>query len=200
MIGWLQGVLRHKQAPELIVDVQGLGYEVWVPMTVFYTLPEVGQSVALYIHMVVREDAQVLYGFLSIADRAVFRSLIKVNGVGPKLALSVLSAMTVAELVAAIGLADVCALVKIPGVGKKTAERLLVEMQDRLANLPHCEPSTSAAQASGLPALSQARSEAESALIALGYKAAQAKQAVNAQYQPGISSDDLIRLALKSMI
>src|SRR5690606_22350349 len=132
MIGRISGILLEKQAPRLLVDVAGVGYEIDVPMTTLYKLPEMGQPVVLHTHFVVREDAQLLYGFFDWAERELFRLLIKVNGVGPKMALAILSGIEGSEFVRCVQDHDINTLVRIPGVGKKTAERLLVEMQDRL--------------------------------------------------------------------
>ena len=132
MIGRLQGVILVKQAPEIVIDVNGVGYEVQVPMTTIYQLPEVGKSVTLHTHFVVREDAQLLYGFAELRERSLFRTLIKVNGVGPKLALTILSGIESDDFVRCVRDGDTASLVRLPGVGKKTAERLLVEMKDRL--------------------------------------------------------------------
>jgi len=135
MIGYLRGNLLEKRPPWLLLDVGGVGYEVEAPMTVFYELAEAGDSVQLYTHLVVREDAQLLYGFANRYERELFRALIKVNGVGPKMALAILSGIEAGRLAQCIEQQDVSALVKVPGVGKKTAERLVIEMSDRLAKL-----------------------------------------------------------------
>ena len=132
MIGRIHGILLEKQAPLLLVDVQGLGYEIQAPMSTIYQLPAIGQAVTLHIHMVVREDAQLLYGFVELRERALFKTLIKVSGVGPKLALTLLSGMETDDFVRCVHDNDIASLVRLPGVGKKTAERLLVEMRDRL--------------------------------------------------------------------
>ena len=134
MIGYLSGVLRVKQAQELLVEVQGVGYEVQVSLNTYFALPEPGETVALHTHFVVREDQQQLFGFSELAERALFRELIRVSGVGPRLALAVLSGMTVADFVRSVRTGDTATLVRLPGVGRKTAERLLVEMRDRLAD------------------------------------------------------------------
>lgn len=131
MIGRLRGTLAEKQPPHLILDVNGLGYELEVPMTTLYRLPSVGEPITLHTHLVVREDAQLLYGFIGKRDRDFFRELIRLNGVGPKLALALMSSLEVDELVRAVSAQDTSALTKVPGVGKKTAERLLVELKDR---------------------------------------------------------------------
>lgn len=132
MIGRLRGIVIEKQPPEVLLEVGGIGYEVQMPMSCFYELPQVGQEAIIFTHFVVREDAQLLYGFNKKSERELFREVIKANGVGPKLGLAILSAMTASQFVRSVELEDVTTLVKIPGVGKKTAERLVVEMKDRL--------------------------------------------------------------------
>ncbi len=200
MIGRLTGKLLSKQPPDLLLDVNGVGYEVQAPMGTFYQLPVPGESVSLYTHMVVREDAQLLYGFISDSDRQLFRTLIKVNGVGPKLALTILSGIEVDQFVACVQQGDTASLVKLPGVGRKTAERLLVEMRDRLADWAPGGPATDAAAAvarDGGPLID----DAQSALIALGYKPVEAARAVSAVYNETLdSSEELIRQALKAMV
>lgn len=136
MIGRIRGKLLEKQAPELLVDVNGVGYEIQAPMTTIYLLPALGETVELFTHLVVREDAHLLFGFASLRDRTLFRALIKVNGVGPKLALTILSGMDAQDFVRCVRDDDTAGLVRLPGVGKKTAERLLIEMRDRLRDWP----------------------------------------------------------------
>ena len=200
MIGRLQGVSLVKQAPEIAIDVNGVGYEVQVPMTTIYQLPEVGKSVTLHTHFVVREDAQLLYGFAELRERSLFRTLIKVNGVGPKLALTILSGIESDDFVRCVRDGDTASLVRLPGVGKKTAERLLVEMKDRLKDwaingTAVSNNSASPASANGILA------EAESALVALGYKPAEASKAIAAVNDASMdSSEALIRMALKNMV
>ena len=200
MIGQLRGTLLSKTPPEVIVDVAGIGYEVQVPMSTVYELPEIGSEVLLHIHFVVRDDAQLLYGFHDVQSKAMFRSLIKVNGVGPKMALGILSSMKADEFVRTVRLNDVSTLVKMPGVGKKTAERLIIEMRDRLDEWGEAsEPSQSAK--SQLDASSTNR-DAETALVSLGYKPPQAARAIALvlKNNPAVAdSQELIRLALKSM-
>lgn len=202
MIGRLKGTLLEKQAPRLLLDVNGVGYEVEVPMTTLYRLPELGQVVTLHTHFVVREDAQLLYGFFEKAERELFRQLIKVNGVGPKMALAILSGMEGAEFVRCVQDHDINTLVKLPGVGKKTAERLLVEMQDRLKEfsqwlpqLPSTMPSDAGKRTEKIEI-----SEAESALIALGYRPQEAAKAIAALNTDGLRSEDIIRQALRNMV
>lgn len=200
MIGRIRGILLEKQAPELLVDVAGVGYEIQAPMTTIYQLPAPGENVVLHTHLIVREDAHLLFGFATREERSLFRALIKVNGVGPKLALAILSGMDVAAFVRCVRDGDTNTLVRLPGVGKKTAERLLIEMRDRLSDW-HVE---GLAVGEG-PALLPVRAtdhlhEAESALIALGYKPQEAAKMVAAVKVEGASSEELIRAALKSMV
>ncbi|HEY5718315.1 MAG TPA: Holliday junction branch migration protein RuvA [Motiliproteus sp.] len=203
MIGRIQGVLVEKQPPQLLVDVQGVGYEIEAPMSTFYRLPPLGGLVTLLTHFVVREDAQLLYGFASREERALFRALIKVNGVGPKLALTILSGIEAVDFARCVSHDDTAALVRLPGVGKKTAERLIVEMRDKMGDwLPADVPfELSAFSGEMAAARGNQRDEAESALIALGYKPAQASKAVaEAIKAVGESSvEGIIRQALKSM-
>jgi len=203
MIGQLSGKLLHKQAPDLVLDVNGVGYEVQAPMSTFYQLPACGAAVCLCTHMVVREDAQLLYGFIDDRDRQLFRTLIKVNGVGPKLALTILSGIEVGQFVACVQHGDVAALVKLPGVGRKTADRLLVEMRDRLKDWAPQElvAEPEVAGEVSLPAANQLLQDAESALVALGYKPVEASRAISASYNDTIeTSEELIRQALKAMV
>lgn len=199
MITRLQGQLIEKHPTEVVVDVQGVGYAVHIPLSVFAGLPERGKPVILHTHFVVREDAQQLYGFLDREERRLFQELIKVNGVGPKLGLNILSGMEAQRFVQVIQDGDVAALVKLPGVGRKTAERLIVEMRDRLKDwlLPDAGPGLPA----GAAAAGQSRQEAESALLVLGYKPAQAAQAVQAvlKASPDLATEDIIRQALRRM-
>ena len=199
MISRIRGTLLEKHPPVLMVDVQGIGYEVLVPMTALFKLPAQGEEVTLHTHFVVREDAQQLYGFLDTQERELFRVLIRVNGVGPKMALAIMSGMEASDLVRCVNTDDVATLCRIPGVGKKTAERLLIEMRDRLKEWEGADSSTGNALA---PAPADALSEAESALVALGYKATEASRMVNAASReaPEAASEDLIRLALKAAV
>lgn len=206
MIGRLKGELLEKHPPQLVIDVNGVGYEVDASMNTFYQLPEVGRQVTLFTHMVVREDAQLLYGFYERTERSLFRTLIKVNGVGPKLALTILSGISVNEFVQTVQHQDTVALVRLPGVGKKTAERLIVEMQDKLKDFVFNDVAEfTLTDSLGGPASAlqtDSRAEAESALVALGYKPVQATKSI-AQAEksmPGASSEALIRAALKSMV
>jgi Holliday junction DNA helicase RuvA len=200
MIGRICGILVEKLAPEILLDVRGVGYEIQVPSTTLYELPEPGSEITLFTHFVVREDAQLLYGFTRLRERSLFRNLIKVNGVGPKLALAILSGMVAESFVRTVQRDDISALVQLPGVGKKTAERLLVEMRDRLKDwmleLDEAQPANSPA-GSGREMLA----EAESALVSLGYKPTEASRVVSAVSDDSIkSSEELIRRALQSMV
>ena len=199
MIGRLSGLLLEKQPPQLLVDVQGVGYELEAPMSTFYQLPAMGESVTLHIHMVVREDAQLLYAFYSLSERQLFRDLIKINGVGPKLALTILSGVTAEEFTRCVMEGDAKALTALPGVGKKTADRLIVELRDRLAkNADAVLPS--AASVAGLKVDSNPISDAVSALTSLGYKAQEASQMVRAVETEGMTTEAIIKAALKSMV
>lgn len=206
MIGRLRGLLLEKTAPEILIEVNGIGYEVSMPMTSIYALPELNQEATIYTHFVVREDAQLLYGFANKIERRLFRLLIKVNGVGPKLALAILSGMSAEQFVSCVAHDDVSTIVKIPGVGKKTAERLLIEMRDRLKDW---QGDTSAPAIDAMPMInplestlvaSDAKGDAINALVALGYTSAQADKAVKAVYQKEMSSEELIKHSLKAMI
>jgi Holliday junction DNA helicase RuvA len=199
MIGRISGILLHKQGTEVLVDVGGVGYELQVPMTTLFQLPAPGQAVTLVTHHAVREDAHTLYGFVSDRDRELFRHLIRVSGVGPKLALTILSGMDSDSFARAVHAGDLTALVALPGVGKKTAERLLVEMRDRLGDwLKTLEASAPAPSAK--PAKDKV-GEAEEALVSLGYKPAEAARLIAAVDDDSIGrSEELIRLALKSTL
>lgn len=201
MIGRLRGTLAEKQPPHLLLDVNGVGYELEVPMTTLYRLPAVGEPVTLHTHLVVREDAHLLYGFFEKRERELFRELIRLNGVGPKLALALMSGLEVDELVRCVQAQDTAALVKVPGVGKKTAERLLVELKDRFKaweSIPSIAPLVVEPQLA--QAVSSAENDAVSALISLGYKPQEASRAVAAIKEDGMSSEDLIRRALRGMV
>lgn len=200
MIGRLRGTLAEKQPPHLIVDVGGIGYELEVPMTTLYRLPAVGEPLTLHTHLVVREDAHLLYGFSCKRERELFRELIRLNGVGPKLALALMSALEVDELVRCVQAEDTSALTKVPGVGKKTAERLLVELKDRFKvweAMPSIAPLV--VEPARAAAVSSAQSDAVSALVALGFKPAEASRAVSLVDEDDLSSEELIRRALKGM-
>ena len=196
MISRLSGILLRKEPPALLVDVNGVGYELEAPMTTFYDLPAVGEKVTLFTHLVVREDAHLLYGFSREAQRRLFRGLLKVNGVGPRVALAVLSGLADDEFVHCVLSEDVARLTQVPGIGRKTAERLIVEMRDKLPQLPAgSTPATASARATAQDPVS----EAMSALIALGYKPNEASRAVRAVPSKGLGAEEIIRQALKSM-
>ncbi len=192
MIGWLRGTLIRKEPPVLLLDVGGVGYELEAPMTTFYDLPAVGETVSLYTHLVVREDAHLLYGFARESQRRQFRALLKINGIGPRVALAVLSGLSEEELIRCVTDEDVARLTQVPGIGRKTAERLIVELRDKLSG----EPAGSAAPAA---TARDPLAEAVSALIALGYKPQEAARVVRGVPGQGLSTEEIIRLALKSM-
>ncbi|AVU35799.1 TPA: Holliday junction branch migration protein RuvA [Serratia marcescens] len=204
MIGRLRGNILEKQPPLVLLEANGVGYEVHMPMTCFYELPELGQEAIVFTHFVVREDAQLLYGFNDKQERALFRELIKVNGVGPKLALAILSGMSAQQFVSAVEREEITALVKLPGVGKKTAERLVVEMKDRFKGL-NGDLFNSSSEIS-LPSVADkapdvdAEAEAVSALVALGYKPQEASRMVSKIAKPGADCETLIRDALRAAL
>ena len=200
MIGRLKGILLSRQPPTLLIDVNGVGYEVDAPMSTFYKLPDVQQEVILHTHLVVREDAQQLCGFATESERRMFRSLIRVNGVGAKLALSILSGISADDFARCVQENDSATLVRLPGVGKKTAERLIIEMRDRLDDWQaettmHPVDGTVVTKAASDPV-----AEAVSALIALGYKPPQASRMVSQIDAKDLSSEEIIRDALKASI
>lgn len=190
MISRLTGKLIEKQPPFVLIEVQGLGYEVFVPMTTFYQLPEINQTVTLHTHFVVREDAQILYGFHDEVHRSVFRQIIKTNGVGPKMGLAILSGMNATELMQHIQRQDIAQLTKIPGIGKRTAERLLIEMRDKFV-----DNVAISLQAN----INDPEQEAISALVALGYRAQDAARCIAKLASASHTSQDLIRLALQQL-
>ena len=205
MIGRLRGTLIEKTAPEILIECSGIGYEVTMPMTSIYALPELNEEATIYTHFVVREDAQLLYGFANKTERKLFRLLIKVNGVGPKLALAILSGMSADQFVSCVVHDDVTTIVKIPGVGKKTAERLLIEMRDRIKDWQSSlhTPATDAAPIEvnhENTLINDAKGDALNALISLGYTQGQADRAIKAVYANDKSSEALIRDALKAML
>ena len=189
MIGRISGLLAAKSPPLVLVDVHGVGFEISVPMSTFYNLPGIGEAVVLLTHFVVREDAQLLFGFLTAAERATFVELVKISGVGPRTALSILSGLSVAELAQAVTLQDSARLVKVPGIGKKTAERLLLELKGKLG------PDLAAPAAS---ALSHAQGDITQALQALGYNEREAQAALKA-LPPEVGVSEGIKLALKAL-
>lgn len=195
MIGWLRGRLAAKLPPSLVIDVNGVGYECEAPMSTFYTLPETGADVTLRTHLVVREDAHILYAFGSEDERRLFRNLIKVSGVGPKIALGILSGISVDGFVLCIEAQDADPLVRVPGVGRKTAERLLIEMRDRVKDL---------GASASLPAPATTRAgiaqqEAFSALVALGYKPVEVTRLLKSVADDSATTEELIRRALQSV-
>lgn len=193
MIGSLNGKLTFKQAPQIIVECHGVGYEVETPMSTFLELPRVGDDVALHTHLLVREDAQTLFGFASLEERALFRMLLKISGVGAKMGLAILSTMSVGDFQRCVEYEDAAMLVKIPGVGKKTAERLIIEMRDKI-DRAHVEPGSTRVAVDASP-----KSEAVDALIALGYKAKEVNQLISKLDVDGQSAEDIIRLALRQV-
>ncbi len=207
MIGRIRGTLIEKSPGQALVECSGLGYEVDIPYTTFFHLPDAGTEVTLHTHFAVREDAQSLFGFASRLDRDLFRLLIKVNGVGPRLAVGILSGLDAQQFIRCVEARDANALVKLPGVGKKTAERLLIEMTDRIGQLEgQFTPMSSETTGDGVGtaeapmAAHDPRDEAEAALIALGYKPQEATKAINKVGEKGMASKELIRLALRNMI
>ncbi len=199
MIGFLRGKLALKAPPLLVLDVNGVGYEIEAPMTTFYNLPAIGSEIMLHTHLVVREDAHILFGFSTEADRSMFRTLIKVNGVGPKLALTILSGQSAEEFHRCIHNNDTQALVRLPGVGKKTAERLIIEMRDRLPDLGDSVDS-SATGIDKVQPVNNPKQEAIGALCSLGYKPLDAGKMVQNISAEGKSCEDIIRLALQGSV
>ena len=200
MIGLLRGIILEKQPPQLLLDVNGVGYEIDAPMSTFYNLPDVGQEVTLHTHFSVREDAHHLYGFYRRDERSLFRTLLKVNGVGPRLALTILSSMESADFVRCIVNNDAQSLVALPGVGKKTAERLLVEMRDKVSHLHQLAPVTLSEKTPANNSRNQIIQDALSALVALGYKPQEASRVVSRVDDGNISSEELIRAALRERV
>jgi Holliday junction DNA helicase RuvA len=194
VIGTLRGILTGKRAPQVIVECHGVGYQVETPMSTFLELPPIGQEVFLFTQLQVREDAQTLYGFSGLDEKALFRNLLRVSGVGAKMALAVLSAMTVRDFERCVTLEDAAMLVKIPGVGKKTAERLIIEMRDRIDNA-----STGSERKTGASA-EDPRGEAVDALHAWGYKPAEVSRLMSLLDIDGKSAADIIRLALRKVV
>ncbi|HGM5489643.1 TPA: Holliday junction branch migration protein RuvA [Serratia fonticola] len=204
MIGRLRGIILEKQPPLVLLETNGVGYEVHMPMTCFYELPELGQEAIVFTQFVVREDAQLLYGFNDKQERALFRELVKVNGVGPKLALAILSGMSAQQFVSAVEREEITTLIKLPGVGKKTAERLVVEMKDRFKGLngdlfnnsSEIPLPANVAKAAEM----DIEAEAASALVALGYKPQEASRMVSKVAKPGADCEALIRDALRAAL
>lgn len=208
MIGFLRGKLVQRMPPILVMDVNGVGYEVEAPMSTFYKLEAIEDDVVILTHMHVREDAQLLFGFATESERTLFRTLIKVNGVGAKMALGILSAMSVQEFCSNVDNDDVTALTRIPGVGKKTAERLLIEMRDRLkpvieSGVLDYQPGNSGlaimSAGNGAAMPSSIQQSASDALVALGYKSAQAEKMVAAVFEEGLTLEAIIKRALQGV-
>jgi holliday junction DNA helicase RuvA len=196
MIGRIEGLLIEKRPPQLVIDCHGVGYEIEAPMTTFWSLPELNQKVALYTHLSVRDDAHLLYGFAAERERTLFRSLLKVNGVGTRMALVILSGMDADAFAACVHAGDVARLTALPGIGRKTAERLLIEMRDRVATpLAVAVPGGPRNPRPGDPV-----EDAVSGLIALGYKPQEASRYVHEIEVDGLRSEDIIRLVLKSLV
>ena len=191
MIGSLRGRLAAKQAPHIMIECQGVGYEVETPMSTFLDLPAIGKELFIHTHMLVREDAQLLYGFASEAERALFRTLLKISGVGAKMGLAILSAMSEADFRRCVEYEDTNSLVKIPGVGKKTAERLIIEMRDKFKD------STGVPNPDRVAAPANPKSEAVDALVALGYKVNEVNKLIGNMDVDGKSAEDIIRQALR---
>ena len=198
MIGLLRGRLLSRQPPTLLLDVQGVGYEVDAPLTTFYELPDEGTEVTLYTHLAVREDAHTLYGFLKTGDRTLFRMLLKVNGVGARLALAILSGMETSRFISCVQEGDSAALVRLPGIGKKTAERLIIELRDRLES-GQGGMATAGGELSSAAAASPVE-DAVSALVGLGYKPQEASRMVRAIDSAELSSEEIIRRALQRTV
>jgi Holliday junction DNA helicase RuvA len=194
VIGRLRGTLLHKQPPTLLIEVGGIGYDVEAPLSTFAALPAVNEEAILHTHLAVREDSQVLYGFATLSERDLFRDLIKVSGIGAKLALTILSGSDAAELARCVRDDDVAALTRLPGIGRKTAQRLLVELRDRL---PEAGPAGTATPAT---AERSPESDAREALISLGFKPDYAARRLREVADPALSAEELIRLALQTTV
>ncbi len=199
MIGWIEGLLKEKHPPHLLVDVKGVGYELEAPMTTFYTLPALGETVKLYTHQLVREDAHHLYGFSVRRDRDVFRMLLRVSGVGAKIGLAILSGMDVNAFSRCVFEGDTGSLSKLPGIGKKTAERLVIEMRDRLDRADGAV-AVSVPGSAQVPPPADPVGEAVSALVSLGFKPQEASQRVRAVPSDGLVCEEIVRLALQSLV
>ncbi len=199
MIGYLKGRLLQRQPPFLLLDVNGVGYEIEAPMSTIYELPNETEAVevALYIHLLVREDAQLLYGFSDREQRQLFRSLLKISGVGPRVALAILSTLTTDEFIACIRREDALSLIQVPGIGKKTAQRMIIDMRDRIDAMG--DAGLSAASSSKPDDPEHPVRDAIGALLALGYKPAEASRAVQSVRSAGEKRDDLIRNALQRL-
>jgi Holliday junction DNA helicase RuvA len=200
LIGRITGVLLEKQPPFLLLDVHGIGYEIEATMTTFYKLPEIGHEVSLHTHLLVREDAHLLYGFHSASERQLFRTLLKVNGVGAKLALTILSGMEADVFARCVQEGDTASLVRLPGVGKKTAERLIIEMRDRLNDWQPTPTLPGSPVQVRQPRPADPVADAISALVALGYKPQEASRHVHGMETDGMDSEEIIRQALRSAL
>lgn len=196
MIGFLRGRIANKQPPRLVLDVNGVGYELEAPMSTFYELPDVGNEVMLHTHLVVREDAHLLFAFISENERRLFRELIKVNGVGARVAINILSGASVEQFARAVNEGDAASLTRLPGIGKKTAERLVVEMRDRLKK----DVMTGTHVGGATPATLSPADEAYDALVALGYKPQEASRMISKVDTDGLASEAIIRQALQATI
>lgn len=199
MIGRLRGELVAKHPPRLLLDIGGVGYELEAPMSTFYDLPPVGEQITLVTHLTMREDAWMLYGFLREEDRALFRNLLKVNGVGARMALAILSGMDAQQFALCVRQEDVTALTRLPGVGKKTAQRLVIELRDRVGTMPAGSPAGVASSPSTGSGEGSALIDAIGALMALGYKPADANRMARAADDGTRTSEEVIRAALKSV-
>ena len=196
MIGYLRGKLVAKQPPQLVMDVNGVGYELDAPMSTFYTLPALGSELSLFTHLVVREDAHILFGFGTERERRMFRELLKVSGIGPKLALGLLSGITIDSFWICVEAGDADTLVKVPGVGRKTADRLIVEMRDRAKAFGAAQ--FAAVGGAGPVEIGGAQAEAFSALVALGYKPVEVTRLLKSADASAVTTEELIRQALKA--
>ena len=193
MIGQISGMLVYKHPPQLMVDVGGVAYELEAPMTAFYELSEVGERVSLFTHLAIRDDAHLLFGFADLQQRDVFRVLLKISGVGPRVALALLSGLTVDDLAACVAAGDIAQLTRVPGIGRKTAERLVIELRDRLESVSGVGPDSSRSTLTP-------QQDAVSALMALGYRETEASRAVRAVEVDGVTTvETLIREALKGL-
>jgi Holliday junction DNA helicase RuvA len=199
VIGRLRGEIVYKHPPQLMLDVAGVGYEIEAPMSTFYDLPGVGEAVTLVTHLAVREDAHILYGFLRDSDRALFRNLLKVTGVGARMALAILSGMDAQRFALCVQQEDVTALIRLPGIGKKTAQRLVMEMRDRLDSLPAGLPAGIPSSALAAANEGTALADAVSALVALGYRPIDANRMARAVDDGAKTSEEIIRAALKAV-
>lgn len=199
MIGQLRGILIEKTPPALMLDVHGVGYNVLAPLSTFFTLPEIGQEVTLRTHMVVREDAQILYGFATHDERSLFEAIIKVNGVGPKIALTILSGLSPIEFCQLMQVGDVQLLQRLPGIGAKTAQRILVEMQDKWSQQGATKDPKGGKNSHSLPFTNDKTQSATQALVSLGYKPQEAHKALSGLSSPELSLEDMIKTALKGL-